>query len=212
MYNSTIKTLEVFKYATTKSVSPLTWDRGAITRIETEILTAPSLGRLHGLILYNAVKRHHLDWFKATTQLQLKLNTIKLIVDIAAKKHFIKQLMAILEVHNISVILLKGMAFNGYIYDSEAPRGVSDIDILIKPHDKRMFDKIFNAIATLVAVENKHAFDGLYEQTWRSNDTAKHLIDVHTYLTNPILFNINYDQLWKHSIIHPEYDSELIIA
>lgn len=210
MYEKTLQTLEVFKYAAGDVSSPLIWDKEAIERIETQVMAEPSLSRLHALIFYNASHLNHLAWFSPNAIALLKLSATKLIVDIAAKKQFIRQLVPILASHHISVILLKGMAFNKYIYTDEAPRGVSDIDILVKESDRVKFEDIFKALASKVDVEAKYAFDGLYEQTWRSNDNASHLIDVHTHLTNPILFNIDNAQLWQHSIVHPEYGSALI--
>jgi hypothetical protein len=128
-------------------------------------------------------------------------------VDVAAKHYFIKQLVPLLELNNIPVILLKGMAFNHYLYDDNAPRGVSDIDILIKPEDKERFKVVFAELARAIEIENKHAFDDLYEQTWRSNNN-QHLIDVHTHLTNPILFDISTEMLWKCSMPHTAYSSD----
>jgi hypothetical protein len=112
----------------------------------------------------------------------------------------------LLELNDIPVILLKGMAFNHYLYDNNAPRGVSDIDILIKPEHKQRFKVVFSELAYVIDVEKKYAFDDLYEQTWRSKNN-QHLIDVHTHLTNPILFDINSEVIWERSKPHPAYST-----
>jgi hypothetical protein len=209
MLENTLRDLEVFCYASTQVASASNWDRTAIGRIETQILLNKSLDRLHALIYKHAIARNQLHWFTAETQRILKTNTTKLIVDNAAKTQFIKQLVPLFESSNISIILLKGMAFNGNIYSDDGPRGVSDIDILILPSDKEKFNNMFSNVATLIKQEKKYAFDELYEQTWRV-EKGLHLVDVHTSLTNPILFNIEMTSLWNNSISHPKYGSKHI--
>jgi hypothetical protein len=206
MRKQTLNTLEVFRYACVEQSETECWDKKAIQRIESQLVQDESLGRLSVLILQTALANHQLDWFSATAQRLLKTTATKLVVDVAAKHHFIKQLVPLLESNNIPVILLKGMAFNHYLYDINAPRGVSDIDILIKPEDKERFKVVFAEFASVIDIEKKHAFDDLYEQTWRSSNN-QHLIDVHTHLTNPILFDINSEMLWEHSMQHPAYSS-----
>lgn len=207
MREQTLSTLEVFRYASVEKTDVGLWDKAAIQRIETQIKKDVSLGRLSALILKKAVDNQQLSWFSQSTQMLLKATATKLVIDVAAKKLFINQLVPLLELHNIPIVLLKGMAFNHYLYDDNAPRGVSDIDILIRPEHKERFEAVFIELATCVESEKKHAFDDLYEQTWRSNNN-QHLIDVHTHLTNPHLFDICLDELWARSTIHPAYSTE----
>lgn len=204
MRKQTLSTLEVFKYASAQPFDVDYWDKKAIQRVESQLIKDPSLGRLSALILQNASANNQLDWFSDTAQRLLKTTATGLIVDVAAKHHFIKQLVPLLESKDIPVILLKGMAFNHYLYDHNAPRGVSDIDILIKPEHKERFKMVFSELASVIDIEKKYAFDDLYEQTWRSNNN-QHLIDVHTHLTNPILFDINSEVIWERSKQHPAY-------
>lgn len=203
MREQLLSTLEVFKYASGSN----NWKEADLTRIEAHLNENESLGRLSALILQNAITKQQLNWFSQSAQVHLKNSTTQLIVDIAAKRYFIKQLVPLLDQNNISVILLKGMAFNHYLYDANSPRGVSDIDILIRPEDKERFEHVFSQLAAVVEQEKQYAFDDLYEQTWRSNNN-QHLIDVHTHLTNPHLFNIVSNQLWLRSKPHPAYETE----
>jgi hypothetical protein len=206
MRKQTLNTLEVFKYASAQQSDTDYWDKKAIQRIESQLVKDESLGRLSALILQTALANNKLDWFSETAQRLLKTTATKLVVDVAAKHHFIKQLVPLLESNDIPVILLKGMAFNHYLYDNNAPRGVSDIDILIKPEHKQRFKMVFSELASFIDKEKKYAFDDLYEQTWRSNNN-QHLIDVHTHLTNPILFDINSEVIWERSKPHPAYST-----
>jgi hypothetical protein len=209
MRQDVINTLEVFRYACIHPSQNVNWDREAVKRIEETLLSHPKLERLHALIYQNAIARKQLDWFDGCTQTNLKKITYAIVADITAKRAFIHKLITVLARNDISVIVLKGMAFNGDIYSLSCPRGVSDIDILIQPQDKENFERHFAEFAAKVVVEKKYAFDDLYEEAWRSND-AKHLIDVHTHLTNPKLFNIEQNDLWQMSKPHPYYDSPQI--
>jgi hypothetical protein len=206
MRKQTLNTLEVFRYACVEQSDTEYWDKKAIQRIESQLVKDESLGRLSALILQKALANNQLDWFSETAQRLLKTTATKLVVDVAAKHHFIKQLVPLLELNDIPVILLKGMAFNYYLYDNNAPRGVSDIDILIKPEHKQRFKVVFSELAYVIDVEKKYSFDDLYEQTWRSKNN-QHLIDVHTHLTNPILFDINSEVIWERSKPHPAYST-----
>jgi hypothetical protein len=198
-------TLEVFKYACTHKNTNVSWDKNAIQSIEKKLLSDPKLERLHALIYQNASARKQLDWFERSTQALLKRTTYAIVADIAAKRAFIHKLTAALERNNISIILLKGMAFNDALYSAAAPRGTSDIDILIKPADKAKFELVLKELAKPVEVDNGHPFDGLYEQTWIAIDGVNQFIDVHTNLTNPILFDISSEMLWNCSMPHPAY-------
>lgn len=209
MREQTLRKLEVFKYAVTEQSAVTLWDKAAIKRIDGQLKKDVNLGRLSALILKNAVDNQQLSWFSQSTQILLKATATKLVVDVAAKKRFITQLVPLLEVHGIPIVLLKGMAFNHNLFDDNAPRGVSDIDILIKPEHKERFEALFTELATCIESEKKYAFDDLYEQTWRSKN-GLHLIDVHTELTNPFLFDIYLEELWQRSTSHPAYLTEQV--
>ncbi|KXI27225.1 nucleotidyltransferase family protein [Paraglaciecola hydrolytica] len=208
MRDDVINTLEVFRYACSHQSQHVIWDQQALKRIEKQLLINPKLDRLHALIYQNAIERNQLAWFDASTQTILKKTTYSIVADIAAKRAFIQQLAAALEHKNIAIILLKGMAFNDVLYPTAAPRGTSDIDILIKPADKENFELVLKELAKPVKLDNEHPFDGLYEQSWIVLAGANQFIDVHTSLTNPLLFNVNYDMLWQTSYKHPTYQSE----
>ncbi len=196
--------LNVFRYVSTNKEE--VWDQSAVSQIESTFLQDKGLSRLSALILNRAKQRNHFDWFSPQAQKLLVSSATHNIVDVAAKQKLIKDLGQLLSKAGIPVILLKGMAFNHNLYSEAAPRGVSDIDILVHPRDIAHFERVFLSLASKVEVEKKYAFDDLYEETWRSKN-QQHLIDVHIYLTNPYLFDIPYDGLWERSIPHPAYSN-----
>ena len=210
MREDVINTLEVFRYACIHQSQNVIWDREAVKRIEQTLLSHPKLERLHALIYQNASARKQLDWFNLSTQGLLKKTTYATIADIAAKRLFIGKLIPLLAASEIPIILLKGMAFNDDLYPAFGPRGTSDIDILVKPEDIEKFDILLAELARPAAADNGHPFDGLYEKSWIAKESANQFIDVHTHLTNPILFKIDSNALWATSYKHPAYLSENI--
>jgi len=200
--------LDVFKYACTHNSTSIRWDKTAIQGIEKTLLRDPKLERLYALIYQNASARKQLDYFDVTTQALLKKTTYATVADIAVKRSFIQQLVPLLEDNGISIILLKGMAFNDDLYPAFAPRGTSDIDILIKPDDNEKFTLMLAELARPVAVDSDQPFDGLYEKSWVVKASANQFIDVHTHLTNPLLFEIDSTALWQTSAVHCAYQSE----
>ncbi|MFT5813595.1 MAG: hypothetical protein ACI9VT_001348 [Psychroserpens sp.] len=210
MRKQTLNTLEVFRYACVNQVQCVNWDRETIQRIENQLLSAPKLSRLHALIYQHAIERDHLDWFSSNFQIKLKLSTYSIIADIGAKKNEINHLAQLLEGHDLTVLLLKGLAFNGYIYRDNAPRGSSDIDILINPQDKNKFCDVLQQMATFVAPNTVDAFGGMFEETWRVNNTSAVYFDLHWYLSYPSLFTFNTAEMASRSIKHPIYESEII--
>ena len=203
-------TIEVFQYACIHPSDNITWDKVAIQRIEHQLQNDAKLTRLHALIFQNAIARKQLEWFSAAYQMKLKLSTYSLIADVGAKKHEINQLAQVLAGHDISVLLLKGLAFNSYLYSDNSPRGSSDIDILIQPQDKNSFCAVFKKLASLVDKNTNNAFDGLFEETWRANNTNPVYFDLHWYLSYPSLFRCDGLEIVKRSIQHPNYHSENI--
>jgi hypothetical protein len=201
-------TLDVYRYACIRRAQGVNWDQDAIKRIEKQILSDPKLERLHALIYKNAIEHQQLDWFSSACQLKLKLSSYRLVADISAKKNQLTELTQLLAGHDINVLLLKGMAFNGYLYSDNFPRGSSDIDLLVQPQDKTTFSQVFKLLATPIVKKSKDAFSGLFEETWRSNTTQKVYFDLHWYLSYPSLFTFDGLEMVKRSIQHPSYRSE----
>jgi len=112
----------------------------------------------------------------------------------------------------IPVILLKGAAFAGTIYPSNAPRVGVDIDILVT---EEKFEaacehlcKSMNPL--LLSSERVATHDSLFERVFTPQDDHGPTVEIHRGLTNPSIFNINEQSLWAASKKHPAYNSELI--
>jgi hypothetical protein len=134
----------------------------------------------------------------------LKLKT-SIIATNLKQQAFIKQLGSRLLEENVTVILLKSTAFNGYLYENSAPRGNSDIDILVHPNDKQRLEAVLQNMADLYEPDIKKPFEGYYEQTWIAKKDKSIFIDVHTSLTNPLMFKIDIDELFNTALSHPAY-------
>ena len=205
MRSEVLQTLEVYKYACVSQVVCTEWNSAAIANIEAQIICDPALQRLHALIFHNAIKRDELQHFSKATQTELKLSTYKLIADIGSKNNELKRLSQTLKNTEIEVLLLKGLAFNDYIYNASAPRGSSDIDILVNRADKAKFVECFAQLATVVELKSKHTFDGLFEETWRATNSPTVYFDLHWYLSYPSLFQFDEKAIMQRSKPHSVY-------
>lgn len=117
---------------------------------------------------------------------------------------------ALLGEYKISIFLIKGCAFNNNLYKLNRPRGVSDIDILVKPEDKESFRKILQCLGFKKNIaKDKKPFEELYEESW-SNIITKTTIDLHFNIANPYLFPIKEESLFTESYEHPFYNSKYV--
>lgn len=139
-----------------------------------------------------------------------KFNQIKteIIAKNLSQQAFMRKLLPKITEKNIRLILLKSSAYNGYIYENSKPRGNSDIDILVHPKDRSTFEAILSQLANQHIPVKPKPFEGLYETTWISKVDKALFIDLHYNLTNPIMFNINPDELFKLSMKSPNFNDE----
>ena len=170
------------------------------------------------------IKYPHLSRFTAALNINIqdvhqlsqetinKFNSTRMAIIASNLKQqaFISSLSKILEEQRLQVILLKSSALNGYLYPNQRCRGNSDIDILIDPKKESKIHSILEQLATLHQTVNSQPFDGLYERTWISKKDPSLFIDVHTALTNPKLFNIQFKDIKNHSKQHPFFNSSSI--
>lgn len=140
----------------------------------------------------------------------LKQSANKVVVNSMCQRNFIDALKVHLEHSDIEILLLKSSAFNGYLYELNAPRGNSDIDILVRKNDVNTLNSELSKVAKKVCNKDKSPFANLYESTWQSKDFKGVFIDVHTSPANPILFPISELDLWCDSLAHPLYDSKYV--
>lgn len=167
----------------------------------------PHLSRYAALLPFN-----HVDNIGVEQTVESKFNAIKMAIIATNLKQqaFIRSLVKMLEAQSIQIMLLKSSALNGYIYTNSHCRGNSDIDILVHPKYQKRFEEILCSVARRHDKTDSEPFDGLYEKTWISKLDPTLFLDVHTALTNPMLFNISIADIQLNSIPHPTFKSEAI--
>ena len=164
--------------------------------------------RLSGLIYRRAVLNGQFDSLSSSSKLMLKSYMFKLIADVESKKNIVNQIATALQGSNLTVLLLKGMAFNDLIYSTDSPRGTSDIDLLLMKSEKEALTKQLAPIAKKVEVPKKYVFDNLFEEVWSTKSSNRVFLDMHWYLSYPTLYNFDQQQIFERSIPHPFYKSE----
>ncbi|CAN2039100.1 Nucleotidyltransferase family protein [Candidatus Magnetomoraceae bacterium gMMP-15] len=119
----------------------------------------------------------------------------------------INQILDIMNSHNISVILLKGIFMAKWIYKDIALRPMSDIDILCKKEDVRI---IKNLMTQIGYDQRIYYHTDLHENVF--GPTAKHLpeflhptgysVEVHLHIFPKISYNFDLMQkIWKVAIL-----------
>jgi hypothetical protein len=139
------------------------------------------------------------------TQALLVQSTQQGIITELAKAKQLKQILEVLTAEKIPVILLKGVAFNGLLYTSDAPRTSNDIDLLVK---KEHWQQAQTAISTIMVYAQKSMPDLLgdvYEVSFKPLSKIGNPLDLHNALTHPGLFNIAEQALWQNSVTHPYF-------
>ena len=110
------------------------------------------------------------------------------------------------------LILLKGAAFHGNLYPSDAPRPSADIDVLVEEHN-------FAAVCDLVEKQGGRLKRAgarpvtsrtLFEAVYRIPGPVSVTFEVHRGLTKPWLFRIDYDGLWERSVGLPGHSSQQV--
>jgi hypothetical protein len=142
-----------------------------------------------------------------TQSLLSKCTQISIVTELAKKQQLIEILDA-LSVQKIPIIMLKGGAFNGHLYSKNCPRMSNDIDILVKLND---WDKAVEAVSKIMDYTEKtqpDIFGDLYEYSYKPMDKIGAALDLHKSISNPILFNLDENDIWATSMVCPEFDNE----
>jgi hypothetical protein len=170
----------------------------------------PPIYRLLPVIFQRLKESKCLQHLDALNQTKLHKINIESSIAHTLKKNMLERTVEEFTKKDISIILLKGMAFNDYLYSTNSPRLSSDIDILVRPKDKGDAKNILAKFMSLHTSIKKAKFDSLYEDTFVSKNPNQPHIDLHYHLVHPTLFPIESDILWAHSIIHPAYNNEKV--
>lgn len=113
-------------------------------------------------------------------------------------KNEIKVIDKILKKNSINYILLKGGAYNMFLYEGSEARCCSDIDILVLEQD---YDKVLSLFETHEPASNIKTgpLAGIYEET-RYLKKAGYQIDIHKNLIYPYIFNLCMRKIFEESI------------
>lgn len=158
-------------------------------------------------------KAHSLNVFtklSAETQHILTSATQQGVITELARKKQLKDIVVTLAQHNIPIIVLKGAAFAGTLYSSDAPRTSNDLDILIQEQHWEQAVKTIKGLMNYTQKPQPDVFGDLYELSFLPNSAIGAALDLHSSLIHPLLFSINEQQLWQSSVVHPEFNNELV--
>ncbi len=166
--------------------------------------------RIVPLIHKNLIKQRVFDSLDSKVKNQLSVITKKAVVNDLAMKSQVKTVAKEFENNNIDIILIKGAAFSDWLYDSEYPRGARDIDILVKDKDYPRAYEILSRSMYRFKRKDAGPLNGLYEDSFIPKTGFGAHVDLHRSLTYPDLFNVNEDEVWEKSVIHPYYKRSCI--
>lgn len=166
--------------------------------------------RIIPLLNAKALKLEVFNALSPECQQILTKHTQQGIVTELAKKQQLSQIIEKLAEHNIPLILLKGAAFAGVLYRPQAPRTSNDLDILIKSQHWQQAVDIIKQLMDYTAKAQPDVFGDLYELSFTPKNKVGAALDLHSSLINPLLFNINEQQLWDCSIEHPSFNNKSV--
>lgn len=174
----------------------------------------PQYAKIHQRIIPLLCDKAH----KLTVYPQLLPQTQQLLSNVTqqgvvtelAKLQQLSQLIELLTTNNISVMLLKGVAFNHSLYSNDAPRTSTDIDILIKKSDWPQAVSLISNVMDYCEKDRPDILGDLYELSFKPKEKIGAALDLHSSLTYPKLFTINERGLWQASTMHPYFNNEKV--
>ncbi len=106
-----------------------------------------------------------------------------------------------------AVLLLKGAAFNAWLYPRDAPRRGVDIDLLARPSDFDAVEALLLRTHQAVTPDARRRVTHrrLFERMYRPRDKGGMVVELHRDLTNPYLYRIDHSEIWRDSRPHPGY-------
>ncbi len=172
----------------------------------------PAIRPFLPLIYHNTQKAGIRDRLDPEVQKLLKDNTLWLIAAEMHNRHWLSKNLKTFQKEKIPVILLKGAAFAGNLYPENAPRLGVDLDLLV---NKDNFEPACSLLRktmdqVLLSSDRVATHKTLFERIFVPGKDKGPTVEIHRGLTNPSIFNINEQDLWTASRIHPAYNSELI--
>jgi len=169
-------------------------------------------GGIYPLLYRNTIQANLKDRISPITLSHLKNATYRSIADDIVQKKWLKKIVDILQNNAISAIILKGSAFADTLYPQDAPRLGVDIDFLVKENEfERVCNLLNNIIDPVILDDTRMAtYSTLFERVFSAKGNGGPIVEVHRALTNPHLFTIAEEDLWKGSTQHPAFQSDYI--
>jgi hypothetical protein len=166
--------------------------------------------RLLAILASNVLQLENTNTIDVNAKNLLKIAAVEAGALVLANRTQLAKLHSIFSENDIPFILLKGSAFNNYIYNASTPRISNDIDILIKSSDWQKASELMNISMDYAEKPVQGTFADLYEVSYKPKEKIGFHLDMHKLLIHTYLFNIDEKKLWQVSIEHPEYSSKYI--
>lgn len=121
--------------------------------------------------------------------------------DLVLERFLLRRLLPVWPA-DVPVVLLKGAAFRGVLYEPSAPRRSADLDLVVRERDQHAIE------ALLVRIGGEPAFDAgrqasrarLFERTFRFGGALPVDVDLHGAFTEPRLFPVDEAAVWARTV------------
>lgn len=128
------------------------------------------------------------------------------------QQFWLKKVVGKLIEKQIPVILLKGAAAIGTLYEPNYARLSQDIDLLVKKCDIQKISDVIKKLGTPRPQNANRIFSEQHshEQNIPLNTELAFNIEPHTDLHPRFFFRIDHREIWNRSVAHPLFNSEYI--
>ena len=128
------------------------------------------------------------------------------------QQHWLKRVVDSICEKQIQVILLKGAAAMGTIYEPRYSRLSQDIDLLVRRNDFQRLIDLMMSLGYRKPANNKRLFSEKmrHEQHVFLDTPIEFNIEVHDDLIPHHMFRIRLEDFWNRSKLHPLFNSEFI--
>ncbi|MBN1879715.1 nucleotidyltransferase family protein [bacterium] len=163
--------------------------------------------------IYATIK---LDHGISVIPLRLRADIQKKFMELLAiqvrQRYWLERLAGIVKNAQLPVILLKGAAATGTIYDQRYVRVSQDIDLFVHKRDSKELVRIINQIAAPRPQNRHRVFSERYshEHNFPIDTGMPFNIEPHIDLNPRYSFKVDNDDLWRHSMEHPLFNSQYI--
>lgn len=163
--------------------------------------------RLSALIYHNLHRNGQADELPEPELAALQRESIETISIQGLYRNWITGFGKRLAEQGLQAVLLKGSAFNGWLYPNDAPRHSVDVDLLVHPDD---FDRACALMEVthqpeLLDQRRKATHERLFERVFTPAKPGLPTVEIHRDLTNPYLYRVDIDALISESQPHPGY-------